>query len=95
MDSNQSNNKILNLIKSTAICFCNLENIKEYFNGDYIVGFYNDFHDTEEMVLTCSIKEIVNVYNDLDTFDLSLELFSSKFYPMINNLNSGQNNSNL
>ena len=83
MELNQPNNKLEKLVKNIAICFCNLENIKEYFIGNYIQDFYNDYHDTDQMVLTCSIKEIVNGYNEPDLLDLGLELFASKFMPLL------------
>ena len=95
MESIQQNQNLDNIIRNTAICFCNLENIKDYFGGDYIQALYDDCNGTDQMALTCATKELVNGYNNPDSFDVVLELFISKFVSIFNNLNSEQNNSNL
>ena len=86
---------ICRMIKSIILSFANLDYLIEYFHGELIQLIYNDCHDTEKMVLTCSFKELINGLKDPDTLEIVLELFLQRYNLIFKNLFSEQNKSNL
>ena len=87
---------IYQLLKEILFCFARLDYLREYFNGELIQLLYDDCHDTEQMVLTCSFKEIINGIKNPSDLSLNLELFLQRYILIFKDqIFSEQNKSNL
>ena len=87
---------IYQLLKEILVCFARLNYLREYFNGELIQSLYNDCHDTDQMVLTCSFKEIINGLKNPSDLSLNLELFLQRYILIFKDqMFSEQNKSNM
>ena len=56
----ESNENIISAIKGIVLCFCNLKSIKDYFDGQLIQNLYDNCKGSDQMALTCDIKELID-----------------------------------
>ena len=73
-----------NLLEGIILCLTNLSYIKNYFNGNLIEDYYNCCNNTNQMALTCALKELINGLNSVDLLDFSLNIFVQKYDSMVN-----------
>ena len=83
------------MIKGILLCLTNLDYFKEHFNGELMQILYTDCHDSDKLILTCSIIEIFNGLKDSSTLDLNLELFIQRYVLIFKHSLEEQNKSNF
>ena len=86
---------IYQMLEDILVCFTSLTHLKEYFNGELIEALYNECHDTEQMVLTCSFKEIINGLYESSNLVFVLELFVGRYISIFKDTFLEQNRTKL